>query len=276
MKEAQRWIDKKRLSCNGDIIIKKNFELLGDVQIALFTPESKNLKPIFQTDEFAIFDKPSGVLVHPSNRHTKYSLTHEAKFLFGKDANITHRIDKETSGLVIVSKNKKTEIEIKSLFEERKVKKEYIALVHGKIDKELFIDEPIEKNRDFSEIKLKVQISNRGKASQTIIKPIKYFKELNQTLVEALPLTGRQHQIRVHLFHIKHKIVGDPIYGVDFLYADKYLNGKLKEDERIKITGANRLMLHANSIEFSYKNRYKIYSQKDIYTLFNLYQKKQL
>jgi len=276
MKEAQRWIDKKRLSCNGDIIIKKNFELFGLVEVAIFAPSSKNLAPIFQTKEFAIFDKPSGILVHPSNRNTTYSLTHEAKFLYGNEANITHRIDKETSGLVIVSKMKKTEIAIKTLFEERKIKKGYIALVQGKIDKELFIDAPIAKNREFSQIKLKVQISDDGKVSQTIIKPIQYFEDLNQTVVEALPLTGRQHQIRIHLFHIDHPIVGDPIYGIDFKHADKYLNGSLSEEDRIKITGADRLMLHANWIEFKYKNRYKIYSKENIYKLFNLYQKKQL
>ena len=270
MRDSQRWIDKKRVSCNGEIIIQKNFELEDLVEVAVFTPTTLGLKPIFETLTFAIFEKPSGVLVHPSSRHTEYSLTHEAKYLFGNDANITHRIDKETSGLVIVSKNKSTEREIKTLFENRQIKKGYIALVEGKIDKEIFIDEPISKNREFSEIKLKVRISNEGKASQTIIKPIKYFEELNQTIVEAIPKTGRQHQIRVHLFHINHKIVGDPIYGVDFETADNYLNGRLSHEERVLKTGAKRLMLHANWIEFTYKNKYRLYSKENIYKLFNL------
>lgn len=262
MKDAQRWIDKKRLTCNGQVIIQKNFDLEGLVEVAVFTPTTLGLKPIFQTDNFVLFDKPSGILVHPSSRHTEYSLTHEAKYLYGARANIVHRIDKETSGLVIVSKNKKTEIELKSLFENRQIKKGYLARVYGKIDKELFIDAPITKNREFSEIKLKVRVSNEGKASQTIIKPIKYYKGVDQTLIEAIPLTGRQHQIRVHLFHVKHPIVGDPIYGVDFETADQYLNGKLSEEDRIKKIGAKRLMLHAYWIEFRYKNVYKLYSQK--------------
>jgi len=275
MKEAQRWIDKKRVHCNGEQINQKNYELLGDVQVLVFTPNSMGLNPIFQTKEFAIFDKPSGVLVHPANRLTEYSLTHEAKFLFGKDANITHRIDKETSGLVIISKNKKSEKEIKMLFENRKVEKGYLALVHGKVTEKIFIDEKIVKNREFSEIKLKVYISQDGKPSQTVIEPIEYFEELNQTLVEALPKTGRQHQIRVHLFHVKHPIVGDPIYGMDFETADLYLNGKLSEEERLKRVGAKRLMLHANWLEFNYKNRYRLYSKEDVYKLFNLCQKRQ-
>jgi 23S rRNA pseudouridine1911/1915/1917 synthase len=276
MKEAQRWIDKQRVSCNGQIINQKNFELVGEIEVAVFVPSTLGLQPIFQTDTFALFEKPSGVLVHPSSRHTEYSLTHEAKYLYSSQANIVHRIDKETSGLVIVSKNRKAEREIKSLFENRQVKKGYIALVQGYIDKELFIDAPIAKNREFSEIKLKVRISDEGKASQTIIKPIHYYEDLNQTLVEAIPLTGRQHQIRVHLFHVKHPIIGDPIYGVDFETADLYLNGKLSNEERIKKIGAKRLMLHANWIEFTYKNHFKLYSKSNINKLFNLYQKTQL
>lgn len=276
MKEAQRWIDKLRVSCEGTIVNQKNFELEGLVEVAVFTPSTLGLKPIFETDTFALFEKPSGVLVHPSSRHTEYSLTHEAKYLYGADANIVHRIDKETSGLVIISKNKSAERDIKMLFENRQINKGYIALVSGHVKKEFFIDEPIMKNREFSEIKLKVQISEDGKKSQTIIKPIKFYKDLNQTLVEAIPLTGRQHQIRVHLFHVKHPIIGDPIYGIDFETADSYLNGKLSEEERIEKIGAKRLMLHAYWLEFTYKNRYKLYSKTDIEKEFNLYQKRQL
>ncbi len=260
MKEAQRWVDKGRVSHNGVTVSQKSLELIGEVLVSVFTPKSIGLKPIFENSGFAVFDKPSGVLVHPTNRLTTYSLTHEAKYLYGKDANIVHRIDKETSGLVVVSKNKKVEKEIKWLFENREVKKGYIALVRGEIKKELFIDEPIMKNREFSQIKVKVQISKQGKSAQTIIKPLEYYKDKNQTLIEAIPLTGRQHQIRVHLFHVKHCIVGDPIYGVSYEDADLYLNGKLEQKERIKITGAKRLMLHANWIEFTYKNRFKLFS----------------
>ena len=270
MKDAQRWIDKNRISQNGQIINKKNFELFGEVEVSVFTPSTLGLEPIFQTSSFALFDKPSGVLVHPTNRLTSYSLTHETKFLFGLESNIVHRIDKETSGLIIVSKNKSCEKEMKQLFENREIKKGYIALVKGRIDKELFIDLPILKNREFSEIKLKVHISEQGKVSQTIIKPLKYYKELNQTLVEAIPKTGRQHQIRVHLFHVKHPIIGDPIYGVDFETADSYLNGKLDKQERIIKTGGSRLMLHASWLEFSYKNKFKLYSKSHIEKLFNL------
>ncbi len=276
MKEAQRLIDRHRITVNGKILTKKSAYLHGEIGVVQFVPNSQNLLPIFQTPDFAIFDKPSGILIHPRNRETEYSLTHEIKYLFGPRANITHRIDKETSGLVIAAKDSKTERKIKLTFENREIKKGYLAFVRGRIDREIFIDEPILKNRDFSEVKLKVYIHPDGKPSQTIIRPIEYFADLDITLVEALPLTGRQHQIRLHLFHVKHPIVGDPIYGVETQAAADYLDGKLSEQERIDLTGASRLMLHANWIEFCYHNRFHIYSQTDFVKMINLCQKRQL
>lgn len=261
MKEAQKLIDRQRVLVNGSVLMKKSAYIKGEIGIVEFVPQTQNLKPFFQTATFALFDKPSGVLIHPRNRNTEYSLTHEIKYLFGQKANITHRIDKETSGIVIAAKNSRTEREIKLSFENREIRKGYLAFVRGKLTKELFIDEPILKNRDFSEVKLKVYIHKEGKPSQTIIKPLHYYPDYNITLVEALPLTGRQHQIRLHLFHVKHPVVGDPIYGVSTQIASDYLDGKLTEQERISYTGAPRLMLHANWIDFVYKNRFYIYSQ---------------
>lgn len=104
--------------------------------------------------------------------------------------------------------------------------------------------------------------NENGKESTTIIKPIKYNKEKDLTLIEAIPLTGRQHQIRVHLHSIGHTILGDPIYGVDDENAENYLNKTLSKEDRFKITGSSRLWLHANHLEFPYKGvTYKIYSK---------------
>ncbi len=261
MKDAQRWIDKKRLYHNGEIVIKKPLEISGDIEVIIFEPTTRGLEPIFETRDFAVYDKPSGVLIHPANRFTEYSLTHELKHRYGNVANITHRIDKETSGLVIVAKHKEAEKGIKKLFESREVKKSYLAYVKGKVNKKLFIDAPIQKNREFDEIKLKVTINDEGKSSQTIIEPLVYHDKQDITLIKATPLTGRQHQIRVHMFHVKHPIVGDPIYGVSVKTADDYLNGRLSEEERVKLTGAKRLMLHANTIGFRYKNQFEIVSK---------------
>ena len=100
---------------------------------------------------------------------------------------------------------------------------------------------------------MKVLIDKNGKLAKTIITPLKY--ENGKTTVLAKPLTGRQHQIRVHLYHIGHRIIGDPLYGVKPEIADKYLKGLLSKKERAIFTGGDRLQLHANRIVFEYGNR---------------------
>ena len=262
LKEAQKWIDKGRVFFKGKPVVKKAMSFKGKIEVVVFETTSKKLKPVFETPDFVIYDKPSGVLVHPQNRHTEYSITHEVKHKYGKYANITHRLDKETSGLLLCSKHKKAEREIKQLFEDRKIQKSYLALVKGEFKEKITVDAPISRNSDFDDIKLKVFIDEEnGKASKTIFEPIKYNKDSNTTLVKAYPLTGRQHQIRVHLFHLGFPIVGDPLYGVDFKTAEDYLEQRLSEEDRVKLTGAKRLMLHAHTLEFKYKNRFFIVSK---------------
>jgi len=263
MREAQRYIDKQRLFCEEKVVSSKSRLIKGHITLVIFKPHTRGLKPMFTASDFALFDKPSGLLVHPKNRKTPYSLTDEVKYHFGDSANIVHRIDKETSGLVLAARDKKTEIFFKNSFQNKDIKKGYLAIVKGKIDKELFIDEPIRINRDYSKIKIKVYIDRSGKEAKTIIKPLRYSSSNDTTLVEALPFTGRQHQIRIHLFHVKHPILGDPIYGTSYEVASDYLDEKLPLTDRIRLTGSHRLMLHANWIEFKYKSaRYKIYSKE--------------
>ena len=99
---------------------------------------------------------------------------------------------------------------MKKAFQNKEIQKKYLALVKGHLNKEMTIKKPIAVNKD-ENIKVKVIIDDEGKESITIVKPIKKLKE--NTLVECIPLTGRQHQIRVHLFSIGHPIVGDKKYG---------------------------------------------------------------
>ena len=236
--------NNKRLQKNQ--IIKSNF-----IYIVIFEPITKGLKPIFDSFHFAIFDKPSGIMVHPSSHQLDiYTLLDEIKFYFGQKGSLVHRIDAETSGLVLVSKNAFSDMILKNMFEEKKYIKKYHAIVEGNIEKNLEIDTPI--TNDTGLIKLKMKTDLNGKESKTLIKPISYNKEKNQTLVEAIPLTGRQHQIRVHLNSISHRIIGDPIYGIDEKITDLFLKNKLSEDERLKYTKANRLLLQANYLEFEF------------------------
>ena len=251
IREAKRAIDRGRVSLNGRRITEKSFRGSGKLKCIVFEPNGYGLKPIFETSHFAVFDKPSGVAIHPKKLANTKSLLDDVRSLYGNNANLVHRLDKETSGLIIASKNKFAESILKQMFQNKEVNKKYLALVRGNIDKTITIKKPILANKD-KNIKVKVLIHPDGKESITIVKPIKKIGE--NTLVECTLLTGRQHQIRVHLYSIGHPIIGDPLYGVDNDFANRYLNKQISEDERIKITGAKRLMLHSYKLEFEFMN----------------------
>lgn len=266
--EAQRLVAKGRLSQNGIVMSNQSGFIEGDFDFICFEPLSLGLPATFVAPDFAVYDKPSGVLVHPQSRRTAYSLNDEIKHRFGHDANVAHRIDQETSGLVLASRNKTSETVLKMLFEDRQITKRYRALVHGKIDSTIDINEPLLRKEDPSTlVRMVVKVHPDGKPSRTFIKPLQYFPELNMTLVEASPFTGRTHQIRVHLFHVKHPIVGDPIYGQEEADISRFLDKDLTPEERFEKSGAIRLLLHAHSLEFEYEdNRYYIVSQEDFIT----------
>jgi len=262
---SQKMIAKGRVFDENNKVLQNGQKVKGEfIQVAMFEGQTRGLNPIFETEDFAIFDKPSGVMVHPTSRNTEYTLLDEIRYHFGEGANLAHRIDQETSGLVLVTKNKYSDIILKEMFENKKYDKNYLAVVDGEITEEIGINKGIKKATN-SKIGVKMETSDDGKESFTFIKPLKYDKLKNQTLVEATPHTGRQHQIRVHLESIGHRIVGDPIYGIDEEIADEYLLKKLDSKKRIETTGYERLLLHANYLSFNYKNiSYKIYSKLSI------------
>ncbi len=261
--QAQRFISKGRLIVNGKPLLDKASIVVGEVEIVRFNPITRGIKPIFIAKDFAIFDKPSGIITHPNKMVTDYSMLDEIRYHFGQNANATHRIDMETSGLLLASRDKSSERFLKLSFEQKRIKKQYLAWVKGRVEREFIVEEPIKIRDNYSFSKHKVEISKDGKYAKTYFKPLKYNKMLDISLIEATPYTGRTHQIRIHLFHVKHSIVGDPLYGTEFNIAKLYLEGKLSKRDRLEATGANRLMLHANRLEFSYINRYKIVSKVD-------------
>ena len=250
--------NNKRLQKNQ--IIKSEF-----IYIVIFEPQTKGLKPIFNSFHFAIFDKPSGIMVHPSSHQIGlYTLLDEVKYYLGEKASLVHRIDAETSGLVLVSKNVFSDMVLKNMFEEKLYTKKYKALVEGEIKKELEINTPITNDTGLIKIKMKTDI--KGKESTTIIKPISYDEKTNQTLVEAIPLTGRQHQIRVHLNSIGHKIIGDPLYGVDEIFANNFLKNAISKEKRYEISGNYRLMLQAEHLEFKFLDNTYNFKSKQIFS----------
>jgi 23S rRNA pseudouridine1911/1915/1917 synthase len=261
--EAQRLIAKGRILINGESIYYTGEIIEGDIEVVYFEPKSRGVKPIFVDNNFLVFDKPSGVLVHPNTMATEYSMLDEVRTHSGQNANGTHRIDMETSGLFLASRHKDAERFLKGSFEKRSIQKSYLAWVVGELKEPFTVEESIAVRKDYTTCKHKVEISDEGKSAKTEFVPLEYDAELDTTLVECKPYTGRLHQIRIHLFHVKHPILGDPIYGTSFEASDKYLDMNITDEERLVATGATRLMLHANSLMFPYGARYHIVSRVD-------------
>lgn len=261
--EAQKLIDKKRLFCDGILVEEKNEILNGLVELIVYENNPKGVEIVFENEDFAILEKESGILSHPNGRHCKYSLSDEIWHLWGKEACVAHRLDKETSGLILVAKNKKAQIDLKALFEKKLVQKEYLALANGKIEENFIIDKAINLAKNYDDVKTRMQICKEGKQAITEFEILEYFPKINATLLLCKPLTGRQHQIRVHLFYKNHKILGDPLYGLEKKDIEKILDDKMDIEERIKLSGAKRLCLHSYRLKFNYNGEnFDIFSKK--------------
>ncbi|WP_419771478.1 MAG: RluA family pseudouridine synthase [Candidatus Marinarcus sp.] len=259
-----RVFDSNYVPYTSSQIVEEDF-----IYIAEFEGHTRGLKPLLVFKDFALFDKPSNLMVHPSSKHTSYSLLDEIRYHLGEKANQIHRIDAETSGLLLVGLHKESINALGTMFEAKEYQKSYLAIVEGHIKNEIRIDSKID--REGKVIGVRMKAGDTGKNSLTHIKPLSYNPQRDITLIQANPITGRQHQIRVHLYSIGHKILGDPIYGVDDDTAEAYLNKTLSETERVEVTKSHRLWLHAHYLAFNYKGIiYKIYSKNsDIFQEFN-------
>ena len=258
--EAGRLMDKRRVSCEGKTVEKKFTYIKGEVLVTLFEEGVCTNTPLFTHPDFAVYEKPSGILVHPQRISTEHTLIDDIKALFGKAGNIVHRIDRETSGLVLAARHKRSEKFFKLAFDNKQIDKSYFAYVKGRVDKKYEIDASILKFRDLATRFFPV--SDEGRESLTIVTPVRYHEELDITLVKAVPITGRTHQIRIHLWHIGHPIVGEPLYGNPIPFREAYLENRLSEKERLEQTGAKRLMLHAQELKFRYDGEYHLVSKQ--------------
>jgi tRNA pseudouridine32 synthase/23S rRNA pseudouridine746 synthase len=183
---------------------------------------------LYEDDDIIAVDKPAGVASIPERDRAKETVPSLLEKQLGLKAFIVHRLDKEVSGVMLFAKNPETHRYLNEEFFNRNVCKTYCALVHGALTEEkITIDKPI---RLFGSGRMGID-EIRGKRSLTRYEVIKRYDD--RTLIHAYPLTGRRHQIRVHLYSIGHPIVGDLLYG-DMAIQKKY----------------PRLMLHSESIRF--------------------------
>jgi len=196
----------------------------------LLTKENVELDILYEDEVIIIINKPQGMVVHPAPGNYDKTvvnaiLNHCGDSLSGINGimrpGIVHRIDKNTSGVIVIAKNDLAHINLSRQFKEHSIKRKYIALVEGVMKStEGIIDKPIGRNK---KIRTQMTICEDGKHAVTHFKVIKTYN--NHSLIECTLMTGRTHQIRVHLNSIGHPVVGDTIYG--FKKQKFNLNGQM-------------------------------------------------
>ncbi len=211
-------------------------------------PEAIPLPIVFEDQDLVVVDKPAGMVVHPAAGHSHGTLVnallHHVDDLSGiggeKRPGIVHRLDRGTSGLMVVAKNDGAHEELSRQFHDREVQKEYIALVWGEVHAGRRIDEPI--GRDPLDRKKMAARARRSREAVTRIVRIEAFSRA-LTLAHVAIHTGRTHQIRVHLSAIGHPIVGDALYGG----VHRRVPGDLRAVARLQ-----RPFLHAARLAFTH------------------------
>lgn len=215
---------------------------------ASFTPENIPLNIIFEDDSLLVVNKPAGLVVHPAAGIHSGTLANALAFHFQQLSTrageirpgIVHRLDKGTSGLMVVAKNEATHESLADQFRAREVYKSYLALVHGVVKQESGrIEQPIARD---PRTRIRMAVVPAGRGALSLYKVRRSFKSF--TLLEVELKTGRTHQIRVHLSWLKHPVVGDEVYGGG--------RDKTVQDVRLRaaIRKLQRQFLHAERLGF--------------------------
>ncbi len=208
--------------------------VVGELPDDSLQPMEYDLKIVFENDDIMVIDKPASLVVHPGAGHKQDTLSNaliarDPKFAkVGEPARpgIVHRLDEDTSGLIVVAKTQVGYDYMKNIFLTRQIQKEYITLVHG-VPKKLhdFIDESLE--RSSTHMKMKVGTGREAKTEYSVLATNEANPGLDQMALLRVKLhTGRTHQIRAHMAHIGHPVVGDQIYGGMYKKADASLIGR--------------------------------------------------
>jgi len=246
---AQKLIGDGFITVNG-LTAKASLKLgVGDeVRVVIpptppspLSPEEMPLDILFEDDDLLVVDKPAGLTVHPAPGHPGHTLVnailshypHLADISDSLRPGIVHRLDKDTSGVMLVAKNRAAQANLVNQFRTRSIVKAYLALVKGKLTPENGIIEAAigrdPRNRQ------RMAVVSRGREARTGYRVIKYVGDC--TLIEVTPETGRTHQIRVHLAAIGFPVVGDPIYGVKSPYLSRQFLHACKLGFRLPSSG---------------------------------------
>lgn len=179
-------------------------------QIFIYTPPQQPLQILYEDDDFIVIDKPSGLLSVMGRLPEHQDSAYLRILQDFPQAKVVHRLDMATSGILLFAKHRDAEVMMSKLFQARQVDKYYTALVQGKLIGQGSVDVPLIadwENRPRQKVDFQV-----GKSALTHYETIAYDSEQDTTRVKLIPITGRSHQLRVHMAHIGHPIMGDKLY----------------------------------------------------------------
>jgi 23S rRNA pseudouridine1911/1915/1917 synthase len=246
--QIEKLIANRHVSLNGAVLLRKNREVFPDdrVTVEIETPEetvylpSRSLTRLFEDEWLLVIDKPAGLVVHPGAGEKQETVLDIFRFHYPQinemsdqeRPGIVHRLDKDTSGILILAKTEEAQEKMQELFQEREMQKTYLALVKGQMRfRNGTINLPLArslKNRARFEVPKEDRHDQREAVTDFAV--IRAFEKF--TYVRLMPHTGRTHQLRVHLAHFGNPVLGDSLYG------------------NRKDSGFPRLALHAQRIEF--------------------------
>ncbi len=224
--KVQRLIEEEKVTVNGNttssnykIHLNDNIEVLSDLDFSMnIEKEDIPVDILYEDDDLLVVNKESGMVVHPAAGNFSHTLVNALLYKFdleGMDKirpGIVHRIDKDTSGVMVVAKNEKTLELLSEMIKNKEVERIYVALVEGIIMHDTGdIDAPI--GRDVNNRQKMMVTDVNSKEAFTHFRVLKRYKNENKTLIECKLSTGRTHQIRVHMAYIGHPIYNDPVYG---------------------------------------------------------------
>lgn len=250
-----RLIENEDVLVNGKVA-KPSYRLreADEIEVELvapptdfFTPENIPLDIVYEDETLVVVNKPAGLVVHPAAGTPSGTLANALSYHFqqlpGTDVRpgIVHRLDRDTSGLLVVAKTEAALENLSDQFRDRTVYKSYVALVHGVVSNSGKIDQPLARDRSN---RTRMAVVRGGRGALTLYRVRRAFNRF--TLLDVELKTGRTHQIRVHLAWIKHPVVGDETYGGgrDNTIRDPRL--------RAGIRALNRHFLHAEKLGFKH------------------------
>ncbi len=197
----------------------------------VYMPPQEPLSIVYEDDDLVVIEKPAELLSVPGRLPEHHDSAYLRVLEKYPNAKITHRLDMATSGILMFAKHRDAEVAISKMFQARTVTKNYIALVQGKLDGEGSVEVPL--ITDWENRPRQMVHFELGKSAKTLYKALEYNVEEDITRVLLTPITGRSHQLRVHMMHIGHPITGDKIYHPE-----------------PDLSSLNRMALHASYLAF--------------------------